>query len=168
MGRFQIDAAGLTWLGGMPDDPQDLRLHGCVTAVIGEQTFTCGATVSAAALYLLKSLTEEHRSGEGLQMLPCCGFSLYADDARENVTIIGCKNGIDWTVLHEGDAVRLIPDGGEETVVPLREYRAEVERFADKIEAFYLSCTPKALPEDVLARVGYVTFWKEWRRRRNA
>ena len=75
-------------------------------------------------------------------------------------------SGLDWSVLHDGELVRLRLDDGYEQTVPLAAYRAEVFRFADKIEAFYASCTPKVLPTDAFARNGYLAFWNEWRRRR--
>lgn len=49
----------------------------------------------------------------------------------------------------------------------MEEYRQQVYRFADTIEAFYRQCTPKELPQDSFDRNGYQTFWKEWHRRRN-
>ncbi len=166
MGNFKIDADNLTWIGGRVNDAEDLCLHGHAVATIGGKILEYDATVSATALYLLKSLTEDHIIYKGNQMLPCCGFSMYAKNDLTEVDIMGCPNGIDWTVLHEGDKVRLITEEGEETVVDLEDYRHEVFRFADKIEAFYESATPKIMPKDRIDREGYDAFWNEWRRRR--
>ncbi len=166
MGGFSIDASGFHWISGAPDDPEDLCLHGHAEAEIGGELLEYDCTVSAAALYLLKSLTEDHIMGSGEQMLPCCGFFLVADEAGENVEIIGCDHGEDWTVLHDGDNVRLITPSGCETVVPIGEYRGEVFRFADKVADFYRSCSPKREPGDEFDRRGWAAFRREWHRRR--
>ena len=71
-------------------------------------------------------------------------------------------------MLHEGGKVRLITDSGTEEVISLEEYREEVFKFADRIEAFYKDSLPKKIPEDEFDRNGYLAFWNEWHRRRNA
>ena len=80
--------------------------------------------------------------------------------------IVGCDNGADWTLRHEGENVRLILPDGKEQVVPLADYRAQVFAFADKVEGYYRRCAPKVLPEDEFGRRGFLAFWREWRRRR--
>lgn len=168
MGEFRIDAAELHWIDGSADDPEDLCLHGHAVACIGGRRLEYDCTVSAAALVLLKTLTEDHRIHESLQLLPCCGHFCIPDAKLENVAIIGCDSGIDWTVKHEGDYVVLQLEGGTETAVPPEEYRREVHRFADKIERFYKPRSPRKMPEDPFERDGYAAFWNEWHRRRNA
>ena len=101
-------------------------------------------------------------------MLPCCGHFYVPDAKLENVTISGCGNGIDWTVRHSGKNVILTLENGTEETIQLEEYRQEVYRFVDKIEEYYKSCSPKKIPEDSFRRDGYVAFWNEWHRRRNA
>ena len=105
--------------------------------------------------------------GEDNQMLPCCGFFMIPNDGLDDVTIVGCDNGVDWSVVHDGDHVRLILEDGYEETAAIEEYKAEVFRFADPIEAFYASCTPKVLPEDEFSRKGFLAFRNEWHRRRN-
>ena len=70
---FKIDVKNLTWLSGAEDDPHDLCLHGHATAVIGGTVLEYTAAVSATALQLLKSLTEE---GPGTQPNRSCLLSL--------------------------------------------------------------------------------------------
>lgn len=101
------------------------------------------------------------------KMLPCCGFFFATDESLSNVSIVGCDNGIDWSVLHENDNVKIILKNGYEEIVPLNEYKNEVFKFADMIEDFYKSSLPKTLPQNEYERNGYLTFWKEWHRRRN-
>lgn len=166
MGIFKIDADNFSWIQGTEDDPNDLCLHGHAVADIGNHRLEYDATVSATALYLLKSLTENHMMYEDNQMLPCCGFFYLPNESLDNVVISGCPNGIDWTIKHENDEVVLIlPDGIEERV-PMEEYREEVFWFADKIEDYYNQCKPKVLPEEKFERDGYLAFWNEWHRRR--
>ncbi len=163
--RFKIDASELYWINGDADDPKDLCLHGHAIAYIGDTKLEYNCTVSATALYLLKSLTEDHIINEDNQMLPCCGHFYFPDEIGKNIIICGCPNGIDWTVKHNGDEVILILENGKEERVSIEEYKAEVFRFVDKIEKFYNSCQPKKFYDD-FDRERYTLFWNEWFRRR--
>ncbi|MCM1186288.1 MAG: hypothetical protein NC251_06650 [Lachnoclostridium sp.] len=167
MGKFLIDATQLCWIDGSADDVNDLCLHGQAVAYIGNERLEFYATVSATALYLLKTLAEDHIIYEDNQMLPCCGHFYIPDEDLQNVTIGGCTQGIDWTVKHSGSDVILILENGTEVTVPLEEYRQEVYKFADKIEAYYKQCSPKYLADEY-ERDTYTAFWNEWHRRRNA
>ena len=166
MGIFQIDAEEFEWIDGTKDNPQDLCLHGLAVAVIGTETFEYGATISATALYLLKTLTQDHIIYKDNQMLPCCGHSVIPNEDLTNVDICGCSNGIDWSVIHMVDRVKLVTESGKETEVSLEEYRREVYKFADKVEAFYQKCTPKEFSGDEYEKRAYTAFWNEWHRRR--
>lgn len=164
---FQIDVSDLHWIQNVADDPEDLCLHGTATAVIGTETLTYDATVSATALSLLRTLTEDHLSGQGIQMLPCCGFFLVADETNSSVQIVGCPNGIDWTVTHANNQIQITTDTGTIVSVKKDDYKKAVFAFADQIERFYQRCSPKILPKDEFDRNGYLAFWNEWHRRRN-
>ena len=169
MGIFKIDVDEFEWITGEKDDPDDLCLHGRVTARIGERVITDQGTVSATALYLLKTLTEDKiMDSADIQMIPCCGHFLIANNDLSEVTIIGCDNGTDWSVVHKDGKIKIILPSGEEETVDFEEYKKEVYAFADKIEAFYKSCSPKNIPEDEFERNGYTAFWNEWHRRRGA
>lgn len=166
MSVFSIRASELCWLGGEADDPEDRCLHGHVSVRIGDWMQEADGTVSATALYLLKTLTEDKVMSPGaIQMVPCCGHFLIADEAGETVTILGCDTGLDWSVQHRGGEILLTLPSGQQETVNREAYRQEVLRFARQVEAYYQSCTPKVLPEDPFARKGYQTFWKEWHRR---
>ena len=166
MGVFSIDVNEFTWICGPEDDPNDLCLHGHVTVQIGKTTMEYSGTVSATALYLLKTLTEDKVMSENdIQMVPCCGNFLIANKDLSEVTISGCNDGLDWSVVHENGGVKLVLPSGEEEWVPLQEYQKEVIRFADRVEAYYKSCQPKHIPDDEFARNGYLAFWNEWHRR---
>ena len=167
MSTFKIDVDNFTWITGEADDPEDLCLHGHVTVRIGDTILEDDGTVSATALYLLKTLSEDKVMAEyDIQMIPCCGHFLIPNQELTEVEISGCDKGTDWTTLHEGDCVKLILPSGQTEFVELAEYQKEVFRFADKVEGYYQSCTPKILPKDEFHRNGYISFWNEWHRRR--
>ncbi len=166
MGTFKIDAENFSWINGTADDPNDLCLHGHVTVRIGETALEDDGTVSATALYLLKTLTENKvMAKHDIQMVPCCGHFLIANKELSEVTILGCDHGLDWSVIHEKGGVKLLLPSGKEQWVSLNEYLAEVIRFANKVESYYKSCQPKNIPEDEFERNGYTAFWNEWHRR---
>lgn len=168
MSIFKIDADHFEWIGGVKDDPEDLCLHGHVTVQIGNTVLEDTGTVSATALYLLKTLTEDKIMADyDIHMIPCCGHSIFANKELTSVIISGCNSGTDWSTVHNGDNIKLILRSGQEEVVPLADYKEEVFRFADKVESFYISCTPKHIPDNEIDRDGYITFWNEWHRRRN-
>lgn len=170
MDTFRIEAARFYWLkDDGRDDPVDLCLHGHVIVRFGDAVLEDDCTVSAAALRLLKTLEEDHPyRGDDEQMLPCCGFFLLPSDDLQTVTYIGgCSNGTDWAVLHEGGYIRIVLADGRTFSVDPAEYRAEVFRFADSVQAYYDSCRPKILPDDEPERSGWIAFRNEWNRRRH-
>lgn len=164
---FGITVERMYWIKGEEDDPKDLCLHGDVEVIIGAETFSYNATVSATALYLLKTLTEDHLIGEEIQMLPCCGHFIIPAANLDTVDISGCSNGIDWSVIHENDYVRLITESGQEVSIPIEDYISAVFHFSDIVKAFYDLCSPKEVGDDEFERSGYIAFWNEWNRRRN-
>ena len=166
MGVFKIKADHFEWIGGAADDPKDLCLHGHVTVQFGDTILEDHGTVSATALYLLKTLSENKiMAPYDIQMIPCCGHFLIANKELTNVMISGCDKGTDWSTIHEDNTVRLLLPSGQEEIVTLREYQYAVLDFADSVKCFYDSCTPKEIPEDEFDRNGYTAFWNEWQRR---
>ena len=167
--QFVIEVLDLFWINGEKENPNDLCLHGDVYVKIGEEIiadkYSC--TVSSTALYLLKSLEENHIMGESLnQMLPCCGYFMIPNDKNDTVEIWGCPIGIDWSVLHNDGYMKLITKQGNEVNVEPSSYREMVFNFADKIENYYKECQEKNLPTDDFEHRGYIKFWKEWHNRR--
>lgn len=170
MDEFRLEATRLYWLNDDGrDDPSDMCLHGHVIAHLGDTVIESDCTVSAAAMRLLKTLEEDHLyRGNDEQMLPCCGHFLVASDDLQTVTYIGgCFDGADWSVLHENGAIRIVLADGREFSLDPDEYRAEVFRFADRIQAHYESCLPKILPDDEPERSGWIAFRNEWHHRRH-
>lgn len=169
--HFMIDLVDLYWIKGEKDNPEDLCLHGNVDVKIGDEVvadnYSC--TVSSTGLYLLKSIEEDHIPGKSLnQLLPCCGHFIIPDDTKDTVEIYGCPNGIDWSVLHSNESVKLVTQKGNEVSIKLTDYRGIVFDFADKIEAYYKMCKEKVVPTDEIERNGYIKFWREWHIRRDS
>ena len=161
---FKIDALDLHWIDNSLDCPGDLCLHARIVAQIGTEVFEDDLTASAAALYLLRTLTEERIIHTANPILPCCGHFMLANDTLDAVEIIGCPNGIDWSVEHDSGIIKITTEAGVLTFIDAVEYKTEVYRFADKIEDFYKNCSPKTPDEH--SEKGYLAFWHEWHRRR--
>ncbi|MCC3160260.1 hypothetical protein LJ737_23690 [Hymenobacter sp. 15J16-1T3B] len=171
--NFTLRLLGIRWLDTL-DETEDLCAHGSVQVGIGAETVSDAShpewTVSAAALFLLRTLTRNHSPDEPVgagQLLPCCGFTMwYFPENGPDTLVLGCPSGIDWTVQHEGDAVRLTTAAGTTAAVPSGEYRAQVLAFADEVERFYHRSKPKSTPTDPLDAAGYARFWEEWQQLR--
>ena len=167
---FKLDILSLHWIDESADNPDDLCLHGNVVTKVGEEIFEYYATVSAAALVLLRTLTENHAVGTDNQILPCCGHFMIANENLDSVEICGCPNGMDWNVTHEANEdtnqIRIVTQNGNEVFIEFADYQKEVFEFADKVEEFYKKCAPKKMPDDNFEKNGYIAFWAEWRRRR--
>lgn len=163
---FRIQAINLRWLENM-DESEDGCLHGDVRVDMGDETFTYeNATVSASAFYLLRSLKRDHVMNRmGIQLVPCCGFDLYFWQGE--LIIMGCPNGLDWSVLHENGHICLISPTECKTVISLAEYRAAVFAYADEIEGFYRNAKEKVFRDEEDREV-HAAFWTEWRMLRDA
>lgn len=164
----------LRWIQGATDDPKDLCAHGDVEFRIGNDVLlgpTAGKdlTVSAAALYLLRTLSVPHSQDApvGDHLFPCCGFNMYDVAEEEDVFICGCPSGEDFEVLHEvsGTGVVVRAADGREWRLEWPQWRAAVFDFADKVSEFYAACSPKK-PSNEEDGKGFRKFAAEWGRRR--
>lgn len=164
--NFKIKVDTLYWIDETKDDPNDLCLHGDITVTIGGEELSSSCTVSAAALRMLKTLWEDHLLTKGGQILPCCGNFMIPNETLDEVEIIGCDTGIDWTILHEDGMIKLITEKENTVFVYYLQYKEEVLRFVDMVENYYKISLPKNIPEDEFERNGYIAFWNEWHRRR--
>ena len=165
---FKLEILDKYWLPGMPEE-EDLCLHGEVRARIGDVVLQDHVCLSASAINLLRTLTEDRGLDPHAQALAGTGhFMLKVSDNPPRVDISGAPYGIDWFVNHDGEDVILQLQHGPEETVPLAEYRAEVLRFCDEAEAFYEASKPKVLPDDQFVVDGYLAMRKEWRWRRAA
>lgn len=150
------------------DDPCDLCAHSPVSFVIdGVPVITPDAgdfTVSAAAIYLLRSLEQNHTPERpvGEQLFPCCGHALY-DTGSDDVLIIGCPKGADVFVQHFAAGVELTTAAGESYRVPSTAWQQAVLEFSIRVKQFYdRSLSKKPAKEDA---EGFAKMMAEWKRR---
>ncbi|MBT2559381.1 hypothetical protein J7E24_16450 [Hymenobacter sp. ISL-91] len=170
--QFDLRLLNIGWLENMEEE-QDLCAHGQVLARIGNTVVSDASgsswTVSATALFLLRTLTLNHTPAApvGDQLLPCCGFAMWPnpDDISGDVLVFGCPNGVDWSVENTAGGVILTPPEGAQVVITSQEYQHTVLQFVDEVHAFYQTSKPKELPTDPEDAAGYAAFWREWHRR---
>lgn len=170
--NFDIKLLDLHWVKDI-DDPTDLCAHGRVFVKIGDKVVadkdSLDVTVSTTALYLMRTLKYDYKKDDyASQLLPCCGHFFMADEKNGYVTIMGCPNGIDWSIVHTDDGkVKHIADSGQEASIDKDTYKKIVMDFADQVENFYKTSLPKTIPTDDFDKKGYLTFWKEWQKLRD-
>ena len=169
---FEIKIINLHWINETNEDPNDLCLHGNVFVKIGNKIIDDGVanlwTVSSGAYRMLETLYRNHNDSDECyeeHLLPCCGHFMFVDEKTDKLIICGCPNGIDWTVIHENNMVKLVEDESTQIIMPFEEYKNAVFNFADKVKMFYDKCLPKhPNPEDAKA---YQRFWLDWEKFRN-
>ena len=153
------------------DDPSDLCAHSPLHCQIDGTTLVApedgDVTVSAAAIYLLRTLERNHTRDDpvGDKLFPCCGHAMY-DNGDEDVLICGCRNGSDvFVTLELNDTIRQTSRDGESYVVSVHDWRHAINRFSDYVRQFYDVSLPKAPSEYDVA--GFVKMRAEWERRRS-
>ena len=162
----------LRWINDTADDPNDLCVHGEVEFRIGADVLLSGDgldwTLSAAALYLLRTLSRPHtrQTPVGDHLFPCCGYPLFEPPSEPDVAICECPSGEDFEVLHEPfrTGVRVRAGDGREWRVGWQAWASAVFGFADRVSAFYAACSPKTPTAEDAA--GFAAFVREWERRR--
>lgn len=163
-----LQATKLRWLSDA-----DQCAHGDVELRIDDVQFvsadTAGdeITLTAAGLYLLRTLDSDHDLGDALvdgnQLFPHCGFFV-TDEGHDGCRIIGCQTGADLSVATREDTVALSRDGRTATV-PSAQWRSAVLGFVHQVEAFYAQSRPRAEIDDTFERAGWQAFWREWGQR---
>jgi hypothetical protein len=167
-----LEPVNLRWINAAADDSADFCAHGDVSFRIGADALVEPAgrelTVSAAALYLLRTLSVPHTrtAPVGDHLFPCCGFSLFDVPGELDVVVCGCPSGEDFEVLHQldGSGVVVRSADGREWSVEWPVWQAAVFGFADRVTDFYAACSPKQPAADAVA--GFTKFASEWERRR--
>lgn len=152
------------------DDPLDLCAHSPVQFQIDGETLVDpadgDATVSAAAIYLLRTLARDHTKENpvGERLFPCCGNAMF-DTGGDDIVICGCPNGSDVWVVHDRDStVQLTTASGQSYKVTEAEWLDAVKAFSDLVRQFYDDSLPKTPPAiDIDA---YAKMMAEWDRRR--
>jgi hypothetical protein len=160
------------WLSHAAEQ-SDLCAHGEVTVQIGSQKLASPADgdwcVSAAALYLLRTLTTDHTPEHpvGEHLIPHCGHTMFVENGSDDVLILGCPQGVNWDVIHQSGQVLLRTTQGTEERLRRHEWQQAVLAFADAVEHFYAHSLPK-VPADTDEAAAYAVFLAEWKRRRQA
>jgi len=157
------------WIKGMNDDPGDQCAHGRVILNVNDTEFVKPEdgiwTISASALYLLRTLSENHTAensvAESNFLFPCCGFKVWQIGNRFKVICMGCNNGIDLEIIHQEDMVTISSSVSSETVSK-SEWTSAVLDFTDSVRKFYRSSLPKVAIEDEFDNQGWAAFWQEW------
>lgn len=171
-----------------PDNTKILSVEGLIEFSIGELEIVSPKDgewrVSAAALYLLRTLTQSHTSDSPVTsdecIIPCCG-EMYGNEGGEYCLIVGCGIGIDFDVIHEdgkvlitgvwrnfeaGAALPPLPKrNGRTARTTLKAWRDAVCAFADQISDLYRRSSPKE-PFEEEQRIGFECFQREWARLR--
>jgi hypothetical protein len=94
------------------------------------------------------------------------GFGPNSDLLTVDNTLCIASNSTIVKLYNNDDSVTLELEDGTKEIVAITDYEKQVYRFADMIENFYLSCSPKVMPKDPFDKNGYIAFWNEWHRRR--
>jgi hypothetical protein len=163
----------LHWLKADDPDPADLCVHSPVDLQIGTARLVEPAagdwTVSAAALYLLRTLERPHTKAApvGDHLFPCCGFTMYDIAGETDVLIVGCPSGTDLEVTRHADQVILTAADGSQHRVAFAEWRTAVCAFSKAVRAFYDQSPPRR-PADTEDENGFRKFMAEWERRLGA
>jgi hypothetical protein len=166
-----LKAHNLRWIDDSLDNPEDLCAHGGIEfSVEGlyisrpEDGKWC---VSAAALYLLRTLSQSHTSENPVAetLFPCCGHSMFAIEDREDCVIIGCPNGINFDVIYDKGDIVIKTSDGQIKRVRRKTWVNAVISFSDQVSDFYKSSSPKK-PYDQTSKDGFEAFLGEWQRRR--
>ena len=160
---FEIKIKKLYWIDGSQDNKEDLCLHGDLEIRVNDQIVEYSPTVSATGLRLLRSLFNDHEEGKGEHLFPCCGNTMLENEQINRVEIIGCDQGLDWSVKHEAGLVTIEADENSKTTYYYLQYKKEVLNFIKQVENFYKEAGERILPEDEMDREGYLAFWKEWK-----
>lgn len=169
---FVLKIVDLYWIEQTIDNDEDLCLHGHVFVQIGNTIVDTGTkddwTLSVGAYRMLHSIYRNH-CAEDLYtgyFLTCCGHGMWVDKKTGALIISDCPYGLNWSVTHQGDNVHLTTEAGEQVTMALTTYREIVFAFADQIEAFYQSNSPKTF-YDAESKNAFHQFWSEWQALRN-
>lgn len=162
----------LHWIDGSVDDSEDLCAHSGVDFRIGDAVLVKPRdgewTVSAAALYLLRTLSQPHTKQQPITeyLFPCCGNGIFEVEGQDDVQIVGCNSGINFEVVRIGGDVVLTADDGKQHRATFSDWKQAVCAFSDSVRAFYSASSPKN-PEDDWEERSFRKFLSEWSRRRS-
>lgn len=141
----------------------DCCIHGKVIFKIGDKLLSDDTEwcVSASAYRFLHTLFENHFMGTEDFLIPCCGHMMIPSEDKKSVSIIGCGNGMDFSIIHEGENITITTQDNNEYMVSFVDYKNAVLSFAKQVADFYQSNPPRQF-EDDFEKDGYSAFVTEW------
>jgi len=93
---------------------------------------------------------------------------MWLDNQTDKLLLCGCPNGLDWSVIHENDTVRLRTSADTQVTISPKAYRDTIFAFADTVKAFYEKSSPKPTPDGSFTdKAAYQKFWANWETWRN-
>ncbi len=126
-------------------------------------------SLSLAGLYFLRTTADQHIFGDELTesnfLVPCCGHNPWlVGEGKYKLLCMGCNEGIDIEVIHQGSEITLRDKSGHEESIQGQEWRTAVLSFVAEVESFYARCSPKAeVCDEKLDQPGWLAFWEEWK-----
>lgn len=165
-----LEPIEISWINGQKDAPDDLCAHGKINFQIGNVKLVGVEdgefTLSAAALYLLRTLEGNHSKDSPLceHLFPCCGHEMYEEEGNKNVVIWGCPMGKDFEIIHSENQVQIQLQDSASIEVAYDAWKQAVIQFSQSVKDFYESSSLKK-PVDEIAQKGFNRFLLEWDRR---
>ncbi len=140
----------------------DCCIHGKIVFNIGDDRLCDDAEwcVSASAYRFLHAIFENHFTGAGDFLIPCCGHFMIPSDDKKAVMTSGCNNGIDFDIIHERENI-IIKTKEKAYTVSFEEFMAAVLSLAKQVEDFYKSNPPRQFEND-FDKYGFGAFITEW------
>ena len=172
---MELRALELGWIKGREDDPADQCAHGKILFQVGNIIFVRPEdgiwTVSAAGLFLLRTLEHDHTAENPVSefnfLIPHCGNDAWKNKgSRFNVVCMGCNQGRNPEVIHRHNKILVRTE--QEQSVSFQDWKESVFAFADEVRGFYDESSPEVVPDPEALREGWTAFWQEWRSRREA
>ena len=167
-----LDLIDPHWIKGVKDDPDDQCAHGYISFLIDDFVILNSEeewTVSAAALFLLRSVTCNHSEktsvAESNYLIPCCGFNPFKYEGEFGLLLMGCNNGIDPEIVHENGSVSISFKGTTRSIRQ-SDWAKAVVSFSNQVAKFYESSSPKTPLEDKHDKEGWQLFWSEFNERK--
>ncbi|HAS39408.1 MAG TPA: hypothetical protein DCS93_02975 [Microscillaceae bacterium] len=165
---FEIRFTNFHWIDHT-NNPDDLCLHGQAFIQIGGEVLTTEQegswTLSAAAFNLMKSFNHSYKPNQfSAQLVPCCGHMMIIDENTQEFHMLGCPNGIDWSIHYENKRVTHTTRWGKQASISLAKWKTIVLVLAQQVEDFYAQSKTKNLPEEKADWKAYLRFWEDWHR----
>ena len=162
---MELYATDLRFMGDTEEDKTyDACIHGKVFLKIGDEILSDGQTewcVSASAYHFLRTLFQDRLLDTENQIIPCCGNFLVPSEDKTTVTIVGCPNGIDFSVSHENEHIIIRTRDDKIFTVRFEEYANAVLTYAKQIQDFYTQNPPRRF-QDKFDKDGFSVFCNEW------